>query len=78
MQDDERIRKFKDYLRTYFDLEGFQVQFNVVTEETLREAQKHPEDYKTLVVKVAGYSALFSALDVRLQDQIIERTSHRL
>ena len=78
LQDDERIRKFKDYLRTYFDLEGFQVQFNVVTEETLREAQKHPEDYKTLVVKVAGYSALFSALDVRLQDQIIERTSHRL
>lgn len=78
MQDDARIKKFKDFLRTYFNNEGFQVQFNVVTEETLREAQKHPEEYKTLVVKVAGYSALFAALDERLQNQIISRTSHNI
>jgi pyruvate-formate lyase len=76
LQDDIRINKFCDFIRTYFTMEGFQVQFNVVSQEMLREAQKHPEDYKTLVVKVAGYSALFSALDERLQNQIIERTSH--
>lgn len=78
LQDHDRIVKFRDYLRTYFDLDGFQVQFNVVNQETLREAQKHPEEYQTLVVKVAGYSAFFSTLDERLQNQIIERTSHML
>lgn len=78
LQDPERITKFKDYLRAYFNLEGFQVQFNVVSQETLKEAQKHPEEYKTLVVKVAGYSAFFTTLDERLQNQIIERTSHLL
>jgi formate C-acetyltransferase len=76
LQDDDRIQKFCDFIRTYFALEGFQVQFNVVSSETLRAAQAHPEEYKTLVVKVAGYSALFSSLDERLQNQIIERTEH--
>lgn len=78
LQDPERIRKFKDFLRAYFDLEGFQVQFNVIGQETLKEAQRHPEEYKTLVVKVAGYSAFFTTLDERLQNQIIERTTHVL
>ena len=76
LQDEERIRKFCNLIRTYFSLGGYQVQFNVVSQEMLKEAKAHPEEYKTLVVKVAGYSALFSSLDERLQDQIIERTSH--
>jgi len=63
-------------VRTFFHLKGSQVQFNVISAEVLRDAQQHPENYRNLVVKVAGYSALFSALDKRLQDQIIERTSH--
>jgi formate C-acetyltransferase len=50
------------------------MQFNVVTRETLLDAQKHPEKYKTLVVRVAGYSALFTTLSKSLQDDIINRT----
>jgi formate C-acetyltransferase len=75
---DDRIRKFISLIRTFFDLKGYQVQFNIVSAETLRDAQKNPEKYPNLMVKVAGYSALFSTLDKRLQDQIIERTTHGL
>ena len=50
------------------------MQFNVVTRETLIDAQQHPEKYKTLVVRVAGYSALFTTLSRSLQDDIINRT----
>jgi formate C-acetyltransferase len=50
------------------------VQFNVVNRETLLDAQKHPENYKNLVVRVAGYSALFTTLSRSLQDDIINRT----
>ena len=50
------------------------MQFNVVSRETLRDAQKHPEKYKGLVVRVAGYSALFTTLSRALQDDIINRT----
>jgi formate C-acetyltransferase len=65
-------------LRTYFDLKGFQVQFNIISPEVLQEAQRQPDKYRNLVVKVAGYSALFSSLDRKLQDQIIERTTHQV
>ncbi len=74
---DERIRKFVSLIRTFFNLKGLQMQFNVVSAETLREAQENPQEYSNLVVKVAGYSALFIMLDKRLQDQIIERTTHQ-
>ena len=50
------------------------VQFNVVSAETLRQAQAHPEEYRALVVRVAGYSAYFTELDSDLQDEIIRRT----
>ena len=50
------------------------VQFNVITRETLLDAQKNPEKYKTLVVRVAGYSALFTTLSKSLQEDIISRT----
>jgi formate C-acetyltransferase len=71
-----RIEKFASLVRGYFELGGFQVQFNIVSAETLRSAQKNPDDFKGLVVKVAGYSALFINLDPCLQNQIIARTEH--
>ena len=68
------LTKFVALIRSYFDQKGMHVQFNVVTRETLLDAQKHPENYKTLVVRVAGYSALFTTLSRSLQDDIIART----
>ncbi len=76
LEGEVRLRKFVAMVRTYFDLKGFQVQFNVVSADTLREAQAHPERYRNLVVKVAGYSAHFAMLDRKLQDQLIARTAH--
>ena len=68
------LTKFVALLRSYFDQKGMHMQFNVVTRETLLDAQKNPEKYKTLVVRVAGYSALFTTLSRSLQDDIINRT----
>ncbi len=68
------IWKFTSYIRAFFDQKGMHMQFNVVSKETLLDAQKHPENYKNLVVRVAGYSALFTTLSKSLQDDIINRT----
>lgn len=68
------LENFAAYIRSYFDQKGSHIQFNVVSKDTLLEAQKNPEKYKTLVVRVAGYSALFTALSKSLQDDIINRT----
>ncbi len=68
------LDKFVNLIRSYFDRKGSHVQFNVVSRETLLDAQKHPENYKHLVVRVAGYSALFTTLSKSLQDDIIRRT----
>ena len=68
------LMKFVALIRSYFDQKGMHMQFNVVTRETLLDAQAHPEKYKTLVVRVAGYSALFTTLSRSLQDDIINRT----
>lgn len=70
----EGLEKFVALIRTYFDQKGSHMQFNVVSKETLLDAQKHPEQYKHLVVRVAGYSALFTTLSKSLQDDIINRT----
>ncbi len=70
----EGLEKFVALIRTYFDKKGSHMQFNVVSRETLLDAQKHPENYKHLVVRVAGYSALFTTLSRSLQDDIINRT----
>ena len=70
----EGLMKFSSLIRSYFDQKGMHMQFNVVTRETLLDAQKNPEKYKTLVVRVAGYSALFTTLSRSLQDDIINRT----
>lgn len=68
---------FVNFIRGYFDQKGSHIQFNVVSRETLLEAQKYPERYKTLVVRVAGYSALFTSLSRSLQDDIINRTEQK-
>ena len=68
------LQNFVSLIRTYFERKGMHVQFNVVSRETLLDAQKNPEKYKALVVRVAGYSALFTTLSRSLQDDIINRT----
>lgn len=68
------LQNFASYIRAFFDQKGMHMQFNVVSKETLLDAQKHPENYKSLVVRVAGYSALFTSLSKALQDDIISRT----
>ncbi len=73
---DTGLDNFVNLVRTYFDRKGSHMQFNVVSRETLLDAQKHPENYKQLVVRVAGYSALFTTLSKSLQDDIIRRTEH--
>ena len=71
------LEAFVNFIRGYFDQKGSHIQFNVVSRDTLIEAQKNPEKYKTLVVRVAGYSALFTSLSRSLQDDIINRTEQR-
>lgn len=71
------LENFASFIRGYFDQKGSHIQFNVVSRETLLDAQKNPENYKNLVVRVAGYSALFTSLSRSLQDDIINRTEQR-
>lgn len=66
--------KFVALIRSFLDQKGMHMQFNVVSRDTLIEAQKNPEKFKHLVVRVAGYSALFTTLSRSLQDDIIRRT----
>ena len=68
------LEGFVALVRGYFDQKGSHMQFNVVSRETLRDAQKNPDKYRSLVVRVAGYSALFTTLSKSLQDDIINRT----
>ncbi len=77
LADEEGIDKLAHLIRSYFTMDGHHVQFNVVTAETLREAQKNPEKYKDLIVRVAGYSDYFVDLGVDLQNEIIKRTEHQ-
>jgi len=72
--DDRRRRKFRDLIETYFQLGGMEIQFNVIREETLLAAQKSPEAYRDLLVRVSGFSAHFVDLDRVCQDEIIART----
>ncbi len=68
------LESFVALIRGYFDQKGMHMQFNVVSRETLLDAQKNPDKYRSLVVRVAGYSALFTTLSKSLQDDIIKRT----
>lgn len=79
LSEPEDCRKLSLLLRTFFDdLHGFHVQYNVVSRETLLDAQKHPENYKDLIVRVAGYSAFFTVLSTQTQNDIIARTEQVL
>jgi trans-4-hydroxy-L-proline dehydratase len=78
LEDDNGIRNASKLVRSYFKLNGHHVQFNVVTADTLRDAQKHPEKYRDLIVRVAGYSDYFNDLGEALQNEIIRRTEHQL
>jgi len=78
LEDDEGLGKLAQLVRTYFRLDGHHVQFNVVGAETLREAQKHPEEHRDLIVRVAGYSDYFCDIGRELQDEIIRRTEHEI
>jgi len=60
--------------KAYFDCHGMEVQYNVVDAKTLRDAQKHPEEYHNLVVRIAGFSAYFTRLKPTMQDEVIART----
>ena len=73
---EDGIDKWGHLVRSYFKMDGHHVQFNIVRRETLREAQKHPEQYRDLIVRVAGYSDYFCDLSAELQEEIIARTEH--
>ena len=76
LADDAGIRKLGQLVRGYFRMDGHHIQFNVVDADTLREAQRHPENYRDLIVRVAGYSDYFVDLTPELQYEIIRRTAH--
>lgn len=72
--DEHSYEKLTALIRSYFSLDGHHIQFNVVSADTLRDAQKHPEKYRDLIVRVAGYSDYFNDLGEDLQNEIIRRT----
>ena len=76
LNDDTGIEKLAHLIRTYFRMDGHHIQFNVVSAETLRAAQRNPDQYRNLIVRVAGYSDYFINLGADLQEEIIKRTEH--
>jgi formate C-acetyltransferase len=77
LADEAGMEGLVQLIRTYFRLDGHHIQFNVVDAETLRQAQKHPDQYRDLIVRVAGYSDYFCDLSEALQNEIIARTEHQ-
>lgn len=78
LQSRASINKMQALMKTFFDRGGWHVQFNITGKEELLEAKEHPDQHKDLVVRVAGYSAYFVDLPPAVQDEIINRTEHRL
>lgn len=79
LSSEENRQKLEMLIRTFFNaLHGYHVQYNIVSRETLIDAQLHPEDHKDLIVRVAGYSAFFNVLSKKTQDDIIARTEQSL
>lgn len=78
LQGDNGLKNLGSLIRSYFDRKGMHIQFNVIDKEVLLKAQKHPEQYRDLIVRVAGYSAQFICLDKGVQDDIIKRTEQNL
>ncbi|MEE9389866.1 MAG: glycine radical domain-containing protein, partial [Candidatus Aminicenantaceae bacterium] len=77
LADEEGIDKLAHLIRSYFKLDGHHIQLNVVSADLLRDAQKHPEKYRDLIVRVAGYSDYFVDISEDLQEEIIKRTEHQ-
>jgi formate C-acetyltransferase len=77
LADEDGMEKLAHLIRSYFKLNGHHIQLNVVSADMLRDAQKHPEKYRDLVVRVAGYSDYFVDIAVDLQNEIIKRTEHK-
>ena len=78
LADEKGLSGLANLIRTYFGMDGHHIQFNVIDRQTLLDAQAHPEDYKDLIVRVAGYSDHFHNLSKALQDEIIARTEQTL
>ena len=76
LRKEEDVKKLGHLIRSYFTLGGHHIQFNIVDTATLLAAQKCPEDYKDLMVRMAGYSDYFNDMNVDLQQEIIERTEN--
>ncbi|MCK9219824.1 MAG: glycyl radical protein [Bacteroidales bacterium] len=76
-ENEESITKLTALIRSYFRMDGHHIQFNVVSAETLRDAQRFPEKHRDLIVRVAGYSDYFNDLGEDLQNEIIKRTEHQ-
>lgn len=77
LADETGLEQVLHLVRAYFRMDGHHIQFNVVNAETLRKAQKEPENYRDLIVRVAGYSDYFVNLGLNLQEEIIHRTEHQ-
>ncbi|MBV1921308.1 MAG: hypothetical protein KUG73_11545 [Pseudomonadales bacterium] len=75
---EQTVNTMSAYVKTYFDQGGMQMQFNVVTSETLRDAMAHPENYRNLLVRISGYNAYFVTLNKEIQIELIERTEYGL
>jgi len=73
LEREDKLKLFIQYIRTFMDLGGWHIQFNVLTTDILRDAQKNPENYRDLVIRVAGYCAFFTDLEIALQEDIIKR-----
>lgn len=78
MEQNAGLSRLVNLIDYYFSLGGMQMQFNVVSRDTLLRAQQDPSKYQNLIVRVAGYSAYFVNLEKKVQQDIIERTEERI
>jgi formate C-acetyltransferase len=78
LRDEEHLKKFASLLRAYGEVGGTSLMINIIDPETLRDAQKRPEEYQNLLVRVTGYNAYFTVLGKEIQDEIIARESHQV
>jgi formate C-acetyltransferase len=78
VEGERELSKWADLVRTYALLKGQAVQYTVTDNEALKEAQKHPEEYRDLIVRTGGFSAFFVELSKETQDTIIDRTEHQV
>jgi formate C-acetyltransferase len=78
VKDEQGLEQWGHLVRSYFQMDGHHIQFNVVSADALRQARANPEEHRDLIVRVAGYSDYFCDLSEELQQEIIERTEHKV